>query len=290
MARDITKLHPRLQAVISQLKKEFPDIGIGECFRSVAEQEALYAQGRTKPGKIVTNARGTSYSSQHQWGIAVDFFKNVKGQEFSDTSYFEKVANRAKQLGLGWGGDWKSPVDMPHLYLPDWGSTTSKLKKQYGTAEKFMATWQHVVESVVPDEREVVLSTAYGDESRWYLEDAGDGYVYIRNKATGKYLDSMWADNGTFFYARSLNKQYTQRFKIIHKPYIHADYIVIEPECAPGKYASVEGNGVTGSGNAHLKLWDDLKNSQQKFWAKVASDGSYLFVHTYSLLYISVVK
>ena len=146
--RDIKQLHPELQAKIEQLKKLCESkglpLGIGECLRTVAEQDALYAQGRTKPGKVVTNAKGSSYSSQHQWGIAFDFFKNVKGQEFSDTAFFKTVGALAKSIGLGWGGDWKSPVDMPHCYLDKWGSTTSKLKSQYKTPDKFKATWQPV--------------------------------------------------------------------------------------------------------------------------------------------------
>ena len=60
MARDITKLHPRLQEIIptliSKCKKDGIAIKIGECVRTVKEQDDLYAQGRTKPGSIVTNA------------------------------------------------------------------------------------------------------------------------------------------------------------------------------------------------------------------------------------------
>ena len=77
--RDITLCHPRLQALTAQLVDKCVGAGlpikIGESFRSVAEQDALYAQGRTQPGSIVTNARGSSYSSQHQWGIAADFYR-----------------------------------------------------------------------------------------------------------------------------------------------------------------------------------------------------------------------
>ena len=66
--RDITLCHPRLQKLIAQLTSECANAGlpikIGESFRSVTEQDALYAQGRTQPGSIVTNARGSSYSSQ----------------------------------------------------------------------------------------------------------------------------------------------------------------------------------------------------------------------------------
>lgn len=51
MGRDISRLHPRLQGKVAQLQKACEKaglaLGIGECFRSAAEQDALYAQGRT---------------------------------------------------------------------------------------------------------------------------------------------------------------------------------------------------------------------------------------------------
>lgn len=53
----------------------------------------------------------------------------------------KKVAKIAKNLGLGWGGDWTSIVDTPHFYLKKWGSTTAKLKQLYGTPDKFKKTW-----------------------------------------------------------------------------------------------------------------------------------------------------
>lgn len=144
--RDITLCHPRLQKLIAQLTSECANAGlpikIGESFRSVAEQDALYAQGRTQPGSIVTNARGSSYSSQHQWGIAADFYRaDGKGAYNESGDYFKKVGELAKKLGLGWGGDWKSIVDKPHLYLPDWGSGTNILKQKYGSFENFKRTW-----------------------------------------------------------------------------------------------------------------------------------------------------
>ncbi len=145
MGRDISQLHPRLQAAVSQLQKlcgrEGLALGIGECFRSPAEQDALYAQGRTAPGAIITNAPGSSYSSQHQWGIAFDFFKNVSGHAYDDDRFFSRVGTLGKSLGLGWGGDWKDFPDRPHLYLPDWGDTPALLKQRYGTFANFKASW-----------------------------------------------------------------------------------------------------------------------------------------------------
>ena len=76
--RDITLCHPQLQVLAGKLVEECSrqglQIKIGETLRTVAEQDALYAQGRTRPGNIVTNAPGSSYSSYHQWGTAFDIY------------------------------------------------------------------------------------------------------------------------------------------------------------------------------------------------------------------------
>lgn len=153
--RDITALHPILQKKAALLKEECQKQGISilfsECLRTKAEQDALYAQGRTTPGSIITNAKGSTYSSQHQWGIAIDFYLDMdvdkdgdkKDDAFNNsTGLFDRVGAIAKSVGLGWGGDWTSIKDRPHLYLPDWGSTATKLKQQYGTPERFMETWK----------------------------------------------------------------------------------------------------------------------------------------------------
>ena len=153
--RDLKQLHPELQekwdTLVEKCKKQGIYIKYSECLRTKEEQDALYAKGRTAPGSIVTNARGSSYSSQHQWGIAVDFFLDMDidcdGSKSDDAfnnskNHFTKVGQIAKSIGLGWGGDWKSIVDTPHLYLPQWGSTTTQLKQLYGTPEKFFKTWK----------------------------------------------------------------------------------------------------------------------------------------------------
>ena len=76
MRTDTTMIHPRLVEKLNQLVKVCKDNGItiefSSGYRSFAEQDKLYAQGRTEPGMKVTNARG-GYS-QHNWGIAADFF------------------------------------------------------------------------------------------------------------------------------------------------------------------------------------------------------------------------
>ena len=144
--RDITLCHPRLQTLATKLLEECDKqglkINIGETIRTVAEQDELYAQGRTKPGNIVTNARGSSYSSYHQWGTAFDFIRtDGKGAYYDNDGFFTKVGKIGVSLGLEWGGNWKSIPDKPHFQLPDWGSTTAGIKKLYAAPEAFMKTW-----------------------------------------------------------------------------------------------------------------------------------------------------
>lgn len=122
---DRSKLHPQLDYKLGLLLKKCEKKGIylivTEGFRSKGQQDRLYAKGQTAPGSIVTNARGSSESSQHQWGIAFDIAMNYDVD-----------------------GDWKF-VDTPHFYLKKWGSTTAKLKQKYGTFSRFKRTWSATV-------------------------------------------------------------------------------------------------------------------------------------------------
>lgn len=154
--RDTKMLHPELQIKLDLLlkacKSEGIKIAFAETLRTVAEQDALYAKGRSKPGPKVTNAKGEEYRSMHQWGVAADFYllMDIDGDGTTkDDAYnnakktFNRVGKVAKKLGLEWGGDWKSIKDLPHLQLPQWGSTPKKLIAVYGTPKKFMksASW-----------------------------------------------------------------------------------------------------------------------------------------------------
>lgn len=111
-------------------------IVITQGLRTIAEQDALYAQGRTKPGKIVTNARG-GYS-YHNFGVAIDFAlllpdgKSVSwdmardgdGDKIAD---WNEVVAVAKELGFAWGGDWTSFKDYPHFEMT-FGLTTAQYR------------------------------------------------------------------------------------------------------------------------------------------------------------------
>ena len=97
--------------------------------RTYDAQAELFAQGRTKKGKIVTNARGGF--SNHNFGIAWDVgIFNEKGEYIDDLidkgrmtsksvdAEYKKVGAYGKSLGLFWGGDWTKP-DYPHFQMRD---------------------------------------------------------------------------------------------------------------------------------------------------------------------------
>jgi hypothetical protein len=81
--------------------------------RTFAEQDALYAQGRTKPGKRVTNAKGGQ--SFHNYGLALDLAPIVNGSVSWNDKLYAPYRKWAAAADLRWGGDWKKFKDMPHV-------------------------------------------------------------------------------------------------------------------------------------------------------------------------------
>jgi peptidoglycan L-alanyl-D-glutamate endopeptidase CwlK len=117
-SRDINELHPRVAKLCNQLiekcKDEGIDILITSTYRDAESQNALYAQGRTLPGKKVTNAKaGQSF---HNWRCAFDFVPIVNGKaQWNDLDTFERVGVIGEKLGLTWAGRWKSFVELAHF-------------------------------------------------------------------------------------------------------------------------------------------------------------------------------
>ena len=98
--------------------------------RSYQQQAALYAQGRTKPGRIVTNARPGS--SWHNYGLAIDLglfkagvYLDEKNPRLADKVYAELGA-LAKSMGIEWAGYWTTFKETPHFqYRPGIPSITA---------------------------------------------------------------------------------------------------------------------------------------------------------------------
>ena len=93
--------------------------------RSYAEQTALYAQGRTKKGTRVTNAKAGQ--SWHNFGLAFDFgvFSTADGSYLGSGTQYNKLGSLARSIpGLEWGGDWSSFKDLPHIQLKKFSSVS----------------------------------------------------------------------------------------------------------------------------------------------------------------------
>jgi len=99
--------------------------------RSWQAQAALYAQGRTKPGPIVTNAKPGS--SWHNYGLAIDLglFKAGKYLDSSSPTQADKlyaeIGKIAAKHGIEWGGSWVKFKDTPHFQVT-FGKTLAELR------------------------------------------------------------------------------------------------------------------------------------------------------------------
>lgn len=115
----LKSVHPDLIRVMQRTIEISPvDFKITHGLRTQAEQDALYAQGRTTPGKIVTNTR----KSRHIGGFAVDVAAIVNGAISWDMKYYRQITDAAKQasrelnIPIKCGIDWKMK-DGPHIEL-----------------------------------------------------------------------------------------------------------------------------------------------------------------------------
>lgn len=114
------KLRPRVQRLADRLLKAMEILGhpivVTQGYRSCEEQDKLYAQGRTRPGQIVTNAR--CGESLHNYGVAFDVaFLENGSPSWKEYHPWDTLGLMGKILGLEWGGDWKGFVDRPHFQL-----------------------------------------------------------------------------------------------------------------------------------------------------------------------------
>lgn len=98
--------------------------------RDWAEQNALYAKGRTTTGPKVTNARAGS--SFHNYGVAFDIglFTATGAYITSDAQYIRLFEKAGVPDGCVWGGHFKSFKDYPHVESHAVGSTISTLKRR----------------------------------------------------------------------------------------------------------------------------------------------------------------
>lgn len=113
-------LAEKIRGMAAMLELEGIEIRVVQGLRTWAEQDALYAQGRTTKGIIVTNARGGQ--SWHNFGLAADCVPS----QFGTGQIYNPDWNNAhpswirmetvgQSLGLTSGASWRSFPDAPHF-------------------------------------------------------------------------------------------------------------------------------------------------------------------------------
>lgn len=140
--RSIDLLHPEFKQKIliwlAHCVKAGLNIVVIETKRDKIVQEAYYAQGRKSLSEVnelrkkaglpaITEAENKkqvtwTLDSPHLYGLALDFVPInpiTKKADWNDLESFKKAGKIAKDLGLEWGGDWRTP-DYPHIEMKNW--------------------------------------------------------------------------------------------------------------------------------------------------------------------------
>jgi peptidoglycan L-alanyl-D-glutamate endopeptidase CwlK len=127
-SNSINSLSPRVKQLANQFlklaKSKKLNVKITSAFRSWNDSDKLYAQGRTTPGQVSSNARGGE--SYHNWGLAFDAAPFENGVISKDIEKFKEMGRLGEQVGLQWGGSFKDLVDYPH-FQDTFGLTTVDL-------------------------------------------------------------------------------------------------------------------------------------------------------------------
>jgi hypothetical protein len=125
----IKSLHPQLWGVassfINRAEKELGiQLRVTDAQRSFSRQAELYAQGRTTPGEVVTNAEpGESF---HNYAMAIDVVEIREGEAIWENERWDEIGSLGEDIGWEWGGGWFSFSDRPHFQW-NFGYTTDEL-------------------------------------------------------------------------------------------------------------------------------------------------------------------
>jgi peptidoglycan L-alanyl-D-glutamate endopeptidase CwlK len=148
----IKLLHPAIAGKTLSLLNQFEQehgteevcIRVVQGLRTIEEQNALYAKGRTAPGPVVTKAKGGC--SYHNYGLSIDCcwlwrqedgsYKYDDVKSWSIGPKFKKLVSWMKDNGYEWGGDWKTISDFPH-FQKTMGYSWRQLYKKYITGDTF---------------------------------------------------------------------------------------------------------------------------------------------------------
>lgn len=113
---------------IEKCKESGIDILITSTYRDMESQTALFEQGRTKPGRIVTNAKcGQSF---HNYRCAFDFVPLLNGKaQWDDIPLITKCGEIGEAVGLTWAGRWITFKELLHFQHSE--KTLSQLQAEF---------------------------------------------------------------------------------------------------------------------------------------------------------------
>lgn len=129
----LAKFEPFFQEVEAFLAPKNVRVEVISGLRSWTAQAALYAQGRTKPGRIVTKARPGS--SWHNYGLAIDLGLFSEGIYLDERApgradiLYKQIGAIAAKHGIEWAGNWKSFTETPHFQIT-FGLTLSAARQR----------------------------------------------------------------------------------------------------------------------------------------------------------------
>ena len=126
MSRDLALCHPLLLPKVQAWLVAAAAAGLEPLvtctYRPQAEQDKLYAQGRTVAGRIVTWTRHSNHSYEVgtlPCSLAVDFVPLIAGKAVwtANHPHWKALGTLAEAQGLAWGGRWAKSRDLPHIEL-----------------------------------------------------------------------------------------------------------------------------------------------------------------------------
>lgn len=135
---NIKTLHPLVRPIAYEfmrkatdfLKENHPQLQVRIIAgtRSYAEQDELYAQGRRKSGRVVTNAPGGF--SNHNFGLAFDIGLFRERHYLEESPVYRELGHIGEETDLEWGGRWKRFTDEPHYQaVPKWAKSMSEKER-----------------------------------------------------------------------------------------------------------------------------------------------------------------
>jgi len=142
----LAEVNPELARRVRQLAEmlSFP-LYVTQGLRTWNQQDALYAQGRTEPGKIVTQAKG-GYS-MHNFGLAVDVAPvTPKGLDWDGKDpNWQEILAKAPSCGLAEGATWRTFPDEPHLYPQEVQASPDDNMRYLFTEGGLLAVWNEIL-------------------------------------------------------------------------------------------------------------------------------------------------